>query len=366
MLAPGHPSCESFWGMCRSTHLDRHLSRRGETTFGSWGTAMAKFLSDKDIRKLFGNVIVSPDKDSVRPNSYILRLGVEGEFINTGKDFKLGGHKRGIKIPPGHSVGVTALETLDFRRETVEKVFPGKHMHALVTPTTNLAREGVVASATQVDAGFYGTLNWTLTNTSSLERRFVVGERLYRITFVLLDENELPENPYNGDYQNQTGYFRSKRPGAPVGMKDSEWEEPINKGGPEEMLEIMIKSGYPWNMLGERLMIIDRQYATVTDEYASINDTLTKINSEIADLRAKECDSSNLVRTILREETENIENRLMVKIGQIVLGLAGLVLVIGGSEYIRGLLYRNQLFLGTLFLICAVGTISAKRLFRRG
>src|SRR5258706_4948419 len=153
---------------------------------------MPIILNDSELLKLLGTVIVDGDPSNIRPNAYVLRLGSSGEFLNTGKEFSIGADKKGLQIQPGHSVGVTAFETLDFRRETVHKFYPNHDLHAIVSPTTDLSREGIVAPTTQVDAGFYGTLNWTFTNTSSEQRRFVYKERIYRVTILRLEEGERP------------------------------------------------------------------------------------------------------------------------------------------------------------------------------
>ena len=137
---------------------------------------MATILNDAELKKLIGTVIHDGDPISIRPNSYILRLGAKGEFLNAGKLFTLGDAKKGIRIQPGHSVGLTALETVDFSPDTVQKHYHDCALHAFISPTTDLSREGIVAPTTQVDAGYSGTLNWTITNTSSEERRFVYRE----------------------------------------------------------------------------------------------------------------------------------------------------------------------------------------------
>src|SRR5438105_1346804 len=157
---------------------------------------MATILNDSELKKLIGTIIVDGDLTSIRPNSYVLRLGSEGEFLNAGKIFKLGKSKKGLRLPPGHSVALTALETIDFRAETIEKVYPGCALHALISPTTDLSREGIVAPTTQVDAGYSGTLNWTITNTSNEERRFLYKERLFRLTVLKLEKGEVPLKPY--------------------------------------------------------------------------------------------------------------------------------------------------------------------------
>src|SRR5690349_13427172 len=103
---------------------------------------MAAILNDTQLKQLIGTVIIDGDPTSIRPNSYVLRLGGEGEFLNAGKTFSLGKPKKGIRIPAGHSVAVTALETIDFRRSTIERIYPECALHAFLSPTTDLSREG--------------------------------------------------------------------------------------------------------------------------------------------------------------------------------------------------------------------------------
>jgi len=273
---------------------------------------MPTILSDREISRLLGTVIVDGDAGCIRPNAYVLRLGSKGEFLNAGKEFDIGTKKKGLRIQAGHSVGVTAYETLDFRRDTVNKIYPGHDLHAIVSPTTDLSREGIVAPTTQVDAGFYGTLNWTFTNTSSEERRFIHKERIYRITIYRLEEGETPEHLYAGDYQEQTGYVRSRRTGAPVGMKEAEWEDGQVKGGPQDLLENLIRSGYPWNILGSRLKEIDQQFKSVTEEYAEIDDSLKTLTRQVNAIGEKQSDAQNTVRAVLRDEAGSLQNRWVI------------------------------------------------------
>lgn len=111
----------------------------------SKGAKMATILNDGELRKLIGKVIINGDPSCLRPNSYILRLGESGEFLNSGKTFCLGTAKKGLRIKPGTSVAVTAFETIDFTRETVHQIFPDNDLHGLVSPTTDLSREGILA-----------------------------------------------------------------------------------------------------------------------------------------------------------------------------------------------------------------------------
>lgn len=244
---------------------------------------MATILSDKELKKLIGSVIIDGDESCIRPNAYILRLGSDGEFKNMNKPFSIGDKgKKGIKLASGHAAGLSSYEQLDFRRETVHKIYPNCDLFAYLSPVTDLSREGITTHTTQVDAGYHGVLSWTINNTSNEENEFLFKEKLYRLTVFKLDQNEeTPEKPYEGDYQGKKDYVRSTRKSAPRGMKESEWETSFAEGSPENHLESLINSGFPWNKLGKQLKEIDWELKEVTEEYSKIDDSLKKINKEI-------------------------------------------------------------------------------------
>jgi hypothetical protein len=319
---------------------------------------MATILNDKEIAKLMGTVITGGDATSIRPNSYVLRLGAEGEFLNANKEFSLGKAKKGIKVSPGHSVAVTAMETIDFRPATIQKLFPGCALHGILSPTTDLSREGIVAPTTQVDAGYNGTLNWTLTNCSNEERRFLYGERMYRLAILKLDAGEVPLKLYEGEYQGQTGYVRSQRKGAPVGMRDSEWEDSLAEGGPEAMLENMMKAGYPWHALGQKLKTIDQQFKIVSEEYGAIHDSLTKLSTEIDTLARQQNDTSrSLPQTIsaaLKDEASALQNRWLIAAGSMILAIGGLVLSITANAKASDFFKTNGVWIGFILILASV------------
>lgn len=341
---------------------------------------MSVILNDAEIKKLIGTVIVNGDATCVRPNTYTLRLGSKGEFINTSKEFELAPttKKKGIRIQRGHSVGVTSFETLDFRRETVHKIYPNCDLHALLSPTTDLSREGVVAPTTQVDAGYHGTLNWTLTNTSSEERKFVHEERIYRAIFFKLENGEVPEKIYAGAYQSKTGYVRSQRPGPAVGMKDSEWEGAFSEDGPEHILDDLMKSGYPWHILGSRLKEIDNQFKTVTDEYGNIQysisalagsvdalkaqqekyaptqDVVNEIKAELLSVKAQIPD---IVRSILREEAVSLKNGWIVSSAALFATMFGLWLTVSSNSQAMQFVKDNGSIIGLIVLLVSLGVL---------
>lgn len=322
---------------------------------------MATILSDKELLKLLGTVIVDGDSSFIRPNSYVLRLGETGEFLNANKEFELGGRKKGIKISPGHSVALTAFETIDFRRETLSKIFPENDLHAIISPTTDLSREGIVAPSTHIDSGYYGTLNWTITNTSSEERRFLFKEKLFRMVVFKLEKDERPEKLYEGDYQGETGYIRSQRKGAPVGMKETEWEDALVEGGPEALLENLVKSGYPWHVLGHKLKEIDQQLKMVSDEYGEIHETLKGLSGKMNSLDEKynnfSQQLSNTITETLAKETTSLQNRWLIGGGSIITVVVGLILTITGNETAFGFIKKNGTWIGLLIILLGIAIL---------
>ena len=327
---------------------------------------MATILNDEELRKLFGSVIIRGDESSIRPNSYVLRLGAVGEFLNVGKEFTLGKAKKGLKIPPGHSVALTAHEEIDFTRETVRSIYPDHDLHGLISPTTDLSREGLVAPTTQVDAGYHGTLNWTVTNTSNEERRFVYNERVFRLTIFKLEPGETPVEPYDGDYQNQTGYVRSRRKGARVGMREDEWEDPAVKGSPEALLENLMKSGYPWHALGQKLKMIDQEMKIVTDEYGQIHDSMTRMNKEMDALGRQQREAASslpqTIRSVLRDEASALQNRWLVASASMLIVAIGIALAFASNETASECLKANGSWVGLILAICGfVGVMLVSR-----
>ncbi len=334
---------------------------------------MAELLSDREIRGILGTIIKDGNETSVRPNSYVLRLGATGEYLTTNKEFHLGegpGKKKGIKVPLGQSVALTAFETIDFTRETVGRHFPGHDLHALISPTTDLQREGVVAPTTHVDAGYRGTLNWTLGNSSNEERRFVYKERLFRLAIFKLSEGERPDHLYEGSYQGKEGYVRSERSGAPVGMRPVDWEDSTTDEGPQALLDRVIRSGFPWNALGMRLKTIDDQFRSVTNEYADIRDSIAGLERDMESIRSAQGSLNDRVRQTIRDElaqgavTEQVRKvvrdeqyRWLAATMSALIGLAGVALSVAKSELLAGFLDGHGDWLGPVIALAAFASI---------
>jgi deoxycytidine triphosphate deaminase len=323
---------------------------------------MATILRDLDIDKLLGKVIKNGSKENIRPNSYIIRLGSKGEYIGTGREFELGEdkEKKGIKLPPGQSVGVSSIEELDFSKETVNSLFPDQALHGFLSPTTDLSREGVIVTSTQIDAGFCGSLSWTLSNTSSQERRYIYGEAIFRLTIFKLDKNETPEIFYNGYYQGKTGYVRSNRKGAPVGMRENEWEEPYLDDGPEESLERLMNAGYPWQAVAIRLTEIDNQSKIISSEYLKIKTYMDAVDEKIANIGLTVNEAidnkmipimKNLIRDTVEEEIPRLYNWAIIRlIGSFAI-IAGLILTIITNQQAMEFLSKYGVITGLAVII---------------
>jgi len=133
---------------------------------------LAKILADKDVRKLLGTVIFNADEHRINPNGIEIRLGKFVLFQSTDEERELGPDMF-LKVLPGESVTISSYEQFDFHKKAIGKVFPGCDMMALITPTTTMMREGIMQSATKVDSGWDGTLNWGLRNSSIKD--FILG-----------------------------------------------------------------------------------------------------------------------------------------------------------------------------------------------
>jgi len=340
---------------------------------------MATILKDSEIEKLLEKIIKNGTKENIRPNSYIIRLGSRGEYLGTGREFELSsdaGKKRGIKLPPGHSVGVSSIEEIDFSKETIDSLYPNQALHGFLSPTTDMSRESVVVASTQIDSGFRGSLNWTLSNTSSQERRYMYGEALFRLTIFKLDENESPQTSYAGHYQEKIGYVRSSRKGPPVGMRENEWEEPYLDGGPEESLERLMNAGYPWQAVAIRLTEIDNNSALVSNEYQKIKASIEDVDEKITGINSTISGIDNTVKNLIREtvkeeipliksliretvdeEMPHLYNWAIVKVIGAFAILAGLILAITTSQQAMDFLSKYGVLIGLAVIIIGTGLL---------
>ena len=173
------------------------------------------------------------------------------------------------------------------------------------------------------------------------------------MTIFKLAPGETPVNPYQGDYQGKHGYVRSERKGAPAGMRETEWEDSKMEGGPEASLENLIKSGYPWNLLGERLKVILGQFEMVTDEYAEIRSSIEKLT---ADLQAQGKSLESTVSNLIEAHTSNLQLKWTVVSVSAVGALIGIVLTILTNDAALRFVKEQGALIGILMMIiCSTG-----------
>lgn len=269
---------------------------------------MAKTLPDKDIRKLIGTVVKGADRNLINPNGLQLRLGDHILFHSTNEERKLeeGSY---LKVFPGESVIFSSLEELDFSKETIQKHYPGCALMAFITPTTTMMREGISQVTTKIDPGFKGVLNWGLRNGSSNDLVIQHSEPMFKLTLMLLDEDEHPESLYGDSgkdsYQNSSGIARSSRR-LPVDIPDDRLvHSSINKLDPKKRLE---EAGYPFNHISTELYSLHGRFETVSKDVLLLKDQFDKISVELGNKIEKETsDLSQSISNLKEYFTDKID-----------------------------------------------------------
>ena len=104
--------------------------------------------------------------------------------------------------------------------------------------------------------------------------------------------------------------------------RPKDWEESTTTGGPEALLERLIQSGFPWNVLGTRLKAIDDQFQTVTNQYADIRESVQRLEDDVRDIRKELAHVPDKVREIVKDE----QFRWLGGAAGLLMGAAGLVL----------------------------------------
>jgi deoxycytidine triphosphate deaminase len=242
-------------------------------TFGhhSHTQIMARVLSDKEIKRLIGEVIIGADPRLINPNGIELRLGKEIRFMSTNERKPIAlGHF--VNVHPGEAVMIDSVESLNFKKEVVRKYFPGCSLMALITPTTTMMREGMLQSATKVHAGYAGGLNWGFRNSSSKDFIMRQGEPLFNLTLFLLEGDEIPdveygENP-NSKYQNSAGVVISQR-NVPA---DIPKEQIVSSSFHKLDVKVQLReAGHPFNYIGSELVSLQDKFELVNSGVAALN-----------------------------------------------------------------------------------------------
>jgi len=244
---------------------------------------MARILSDRDVKRLIGSVIHGADEKLLNPNGIELRLGSKIKFISTGEE-KTIPEGYFLKVCPGESAIIASLERLDFSKRTVQKHFPNRMLMAFITPTTTMIREGIMQASTKVDAGYLGNLNWGFRNSSFKDFKMQYGEPLFKLTFFLLEGDEVPEVNY-GDkpehkYQNTEGVLASARR-LPVEIPDQKiLSSSFEKLDPKKQLR---EAGHPFTFISTELTKLDGKFEVVSTGVQALTNKMDETRDSILD-----------------------------------------------------------------------------------
>jgi deoxycytidine triphosphate deaminase len=257
---------------------------------------MSRTLPDREVKKLIGSLLLGGDEQYLNPNGIELRLGANVRFDSTGEEKQLSDGLF-LKVNPGETVIVSSFEKLDFSKESVQKIYPGKMIMGIITPTTTMMREGILQVTTKVDAGFRGLLNWGFRNSSTKEFVIQYREPIFKLTLFLLDENEVPEVPYGeGDrhtYQDTAGIRLSSRRIPAQIPKKSIVASSFEKLDPIKHLS---EAGYPFNHISTELVGLQGKWEIVSSDIRVLKDQFQR--------------QSDLLSAKIVEETRSISGRL--------------------------------------------------------
>jgi hypothetical protein len=141
-------------------------------------------------------------------------------------------------------------------------------------------------------------------------------------------------------------------------MREEEWEDPKMDDSPEALLETLIKSGYPWNALGQRLKIIDQQFKSVSDEYSAIQDSTDRITRDLSTVTESQRSAAGAlkesIRTVIREEAGALQNAWLVRSGAVAAVLIGLAISVLGNQVTLGFLSRYSAWIGPVVLLAGI------------
>lgn len=149
-------------------------------------------LSDNDIKRALDRGVLKIDgfqESCLTPNGYDLRIAE----IMVGKERIQSGT---VSIPPMKQAFISTLEYVELPVDLCAQLWL----------RTTWIRKGIMAGLGKVDAGFRGTLTFSIFNFSQAEVEIPVGERFVQIVFEKLHTPpHLPYEKRSGHYQGQRG-----------------------------------------------------------------------------------------------------------------------------------------------------------------
>ena len=287
---------------------------------------MARIIPDTDIQKLIGSVLLDAESERIGTNSIELRLGSHVKFHSTGEEIKIK-PEFFLKVHPGESVTIVCRETIDFSRDAVNVVFPHSAIMGLITPTTTMMREGISQTATRVDPGFRGVLNWGLRNGSGKDLIVQHGEPLFKLTMFLLEGDEYPAKLYGerdiDHYQDSDGIVRSARKLPTDIPRNKIVSSSFSDLDPKKQLR---EAGHPFDHIGTELTTLQGRFEVVSSDVRMMKD---EFNTKTKELSGKiESETKSLL-----DRVDILFDRKFYKIGGVVIG--AIPIMYGAVTYLQ-------------------------------
>ena len=284
---------------------------------------MAKILSDREIKRVLGDVIQSGEASLINPHGIELRLGKHVRFLSTGEDKELQAGQF-LKVSPGETVLISSLERIDFSSATARKHFPDCMLMGWISPTTTMMREGISQVTTKVDAGFRGVLNWSLRNSSNKDLVLQYAESIYKLTIFRLEKDESPEAEYGegaqNQYQDTEGIKRSSRR-IPADLPKSKLvSSSFEKLDPRKQLK---EAGYPFDHIATELTDLHGKFEVVSTDVRLLKDQFEKQTKELSGKIETETKSlfgkiEQMEKTLLEKFGDLFNQRFLKIVGVIV------------------------------------------------
>jgi deoxycytidine triphosphate deaminase len=265
---------------------------------------MAKVLPDREIKALLGKAIINGSPDCVRVQAYEVRLGRKARFDSTGEEVEIP-ENAFLEIQPGDFVAVESLEKLDLSDKTLTSLGKTSGIFAWITPTTTMMREGFLFASTKVDAGYEGNLNWGIRNSSIKKICLQQGERIFKLTFMELGEDERPDRFYGENsqdhYQGTSGIKESARlipasiPDRLIVRRTERKIEPIKQ---------LVQAGYPFNHIGTELIELQGKFEVVSKDVAFVKNGFDNLQRVLGEKIEKETGTLSKSITDLGEKLD--------------------------------------------------------------
>lgn len=298
---------------------------------------MATILPDREIKKLIGVCILNGTEDNIKPNAYELRLGNKVKFHSTDEERELE-QDQYLEILPGELVTVNSHEKIDFSEKTVKRIYPDNLLLGFITPTTTMMREGVSLTATKIDAGFRGDLNWGIRHSSIHPTILKYGERLFKLTIYKLSPEERPDVLYGEGptdfYQDTEGIKGSART-LPVDIPKSKIvSRDPDKIDPKKQLQ---EAGYPYSHIGTELDALHGKFEIVSQDVASIKQEFEKQAEKLSEKIDKETLSlsgkMDELKSFLFQKIESYVDKKHLSLYGYIIGIASFMLALW--QYLR-------------------------------